>query len=89
MLVVLGCSALYVGGGVAHAVKARGVPLSAGATALVPHADSWQALWGLVQDGCMFTAAQWTSYREGSGYQPVVRACVAVSQHVSTQPQQL
>lgn len=74
MLVLLGCSALYLGAGVAHAVKGRGVPLSAGAMQLVPHAESWVALWGLVQDGCAFTAARWTAYREGRGYQSVVRA---------------
>jgi hypothetical protein len=74
VLVLLGCSALYLGAGVAHAVKGRGVPLSAGAMQLVPHAESWVALWGLVQDGCAFTAARWTAYREGRGYQSVVRA---------------
>jgi hypothetical protein len=61
VLVLLGCSALYLGAGVAHAVKGRGVPLSAGAMQLVPHAESWVALWGLVQDGCAFTAARWTA----------------------------
>jgi len=49
------CATLYVGGGVAHAHKAKGVPLT---PAALPHREFWAAGYGLVCDGAVFTAAR-------------------------------
>ena len=52
------CGTLYVGGGVAHAVKVRGVAFDpSNARQLLPHATTWAALGGLVQDGVAFSVA--------------------------------
>jgi hypothetical protein len=58
VVALLVCSALYAGGGVAHAVRVRGVALDPGnARQLLPHAATWAALGGLVHDGIAFSVA--------------------------------
>jgi hypothetical protein len=61
------CSALYVGGGVALTSRVENEPLTpSNLPKLLPHVAQWQALGGLVLDGCTYTKARWAN-RNGVG----------------------
>lgn len=60
------CTGLYVGGGVAYTSRVENEPLTpSNLPKLLPHAAQWQALGGLVLDGCTYTRARWGSRAEG------------------------
>ncbi len=64
LLTVFVCTTLYVGGGVAYAVKTQGA--SPGLQAL-PHREFWTAAGGLVTDGARYTKSRIDEARGGGG----------------------
>ena len=64
LLSLLICTTLYVGGGAAYAIKAKGV--APGLEAL-PHREFWTEASGLVIDGARFTKARIDEARGGGG----------------------
>jgi hypothetical protein len=67
IVVLVVSTTLYVGGGIAHAHKAKGEALALGnLRQLLPHVPQWLALAGLVADGCAFCKARWLAHRAGA-----------------------